>query len=90
MSGSKGIQIYLPLNTDASYAATQPFARAMAELLERKHGDLVVSDMAKNLRVGKVFIDWSQNDDHKTTIGGTRYVRNDHAHTCQCRWNGKS
>jgi bifunctional non-homologous end joining protein LigD len=47
----------------------QPFARAMAELLEREHGDLVLSDMAKNLRVGKVFIDWSQNADHKTTIG---------------------
>src|SRR5437763_2628500 len=54
VSGSKGIQVYVPLNTDATYAATQPFACAMAELLEREHGDLVVSEMAKNLRVGKV------------------------------------
>src|SRR6266513_1084843 len=69
VSGSKGIQVYVPLNTEATYAATQPFACAMAELLEREHGDLVVSEMAKNLRVGKVFIDWSQNADHKTTIG---------------------
>jgi hypothetical protein len=52
VSGSKGIQVYAPLNTPITYAATQPFARAVAELLEREHIDLVVSDMAKNLRVG--------------------------------------
>src|ERR1051326_3080824 len=68
VSGSKGIQVYVPLNTPITYDATQPFARAIAELLEREHSDLVVSDMAKNLRVGKVFIDWSQNADHKTTV----------------------
>jgi hypothetical protein len=54
VSGSKGIQVYVPLNTPITYDATQPFARAIAELLEREHVDLVVSDMAKNLRVGKV------------------------------------
>src|SRR5947207_7387967 len=69
VSGSKGIQVYVPLNTPITYEATQPFARAIAELLEREHVDSVVSEMAKNLRVGKVFIDWSQNADHKTTIG---------------------
>ena len=69
VSGSKGLQIYVPLNTPVTYAATQPFAHALAELLERQHPDQVVSDMAKNLRHGKVFIDWSQNADHKTTIG---------------------
>ena len=69
VSGSKGIQVYVPLNTPTTYEATQPFARAIAELLEREHVHLVVSEMAKNLRVGKVFIDWSQNADHKTTIG---------------------
>src|SRR6266513_136975 len=69
VSGSKGIQVYVPLNTPITYAATQPFARAIAELLAREHVGLVVSDMAKNLRVGKVFIDWSQNADHKTTVG---------------------
>src|SRR5204862_6631153 len=68
-SGSKGIQVYVPLNTPITYEATQPFARAIAELLEREHVDSVVSEMAKNLRIGKVFIDWSQNADHKTTVG---------------------
>src|SRR5205085_9834132 len=69
VSGSKGIQLYLPLNTRTSYDATQLFAKAIAELLEREHPGLVVSDMAKNLRHNKVFIDWSQNADHKTTVG---------------------
>src|SRR5947208_5855478 len=69
VSGSKGIQLYIPLNTAITYDATQPFARAIAELLERGHPDKIVADMAKNLRVGKVFIDWSQNADHKTTAG---------------------
>jgi len=67
-SGSKGLQIYVPLNTPTSYAATKPFAHALARLLENEHRDLVVSDMKKQLRVGKVFVDWSQNDEHKTTI----------------------
>jgi bifunctional non-homologous end joining protein LigD len=69
VSGSKGIQLYLPLNRPITYRATQAFARAIAELLERKHADLLVAGMAKNLRVGKVFIDWSQNAEHKTTVG---------------------
>src|SRR5205814_7401282 len=56
-------------NTPVTYDATQPFARAIAEPLEREHSSLVVSEMAKNLRIGKVFIDWSQNADHKTTVG---------------------
>ncbi len=68
-SGSKGLQIYLPLNTPTSYDQTKPFAHALARLLEGEHRNLVVSDMKKELRVGKVFVDWSQNDDHKTTIG---------------------
>jgi bifunctional non-homologous end joining protein LigD len=69
VSGSKGIQVYVPLNTPVTYDVTQPFARTVAELLEREHPKLVVADMSKNLRVGKVFIDWSQNADHKTTVG---------------------
>jgi len=68
-SGSKGLQIYLPLNTKTSYDETKPFAHALARLLETEHRDLVVSDMKKSLRVGKVLVDWSQNDEHKTTIG---------------------
>ena len=67
-SGSKGLQIYIPLNTAVTYDDTKPFAHELARLLERQHRDLVVSDMKKSLRVGKVLVDWSQNDDHKTTI----------------------
>src|SRR6202163_3317249 len=67
-SGSKGLQIYVPLNTPTSYDVTKPFARALAQLLEGDHKELVVSDMKKQLRLGKVFVDWSQNDEHKTTI----------------------
>jgi bifunctional non-homologous end joining protein LigD len=67
-SGSKGLQIYVPINSPTSYEVTKPFAHALARLLEDEHRDLVVSDMKKQLRVGKVFVDWSQNDEHKTTI----------------------
>ncbi|MDP9376461.1 MAG: DNA ligase D [Actinomycetota bacterium] len=66
-SGSKGLQIYVPLNGDATYEQTKPFARAVAEILEKGAGELVVSRMTKSLRAGKVLIDWSQNDEHKTT-----------------------
>jgi bifunctional non-homologous end joining protein LigD len=68
VSGSKGLQLYVPLNTKVSYQTTQPFAKAVAELLAAEHPTIIVSEMAKNLRRGKVFIDWSQNADFKTTI----------------------
>jgi bifunctional non-homologous end joining protein LigD len=67
-SGSKGLQIYVPLNTSTNYDLTKTFAHALARLLENEHRELVVSDMKKQLRVGKVLVDWSQNDDHKTTV----------------------
>jgi bifunctional non-homologous end joining protein LigD len=67
-SGSKGLQVYIPLNTKTDYDSTKTFAKNMAEMLEREHPDEVVSKMAKVLRGGKVFVDWSQNDDHKTTV----------------------
>jgi len=67
-SGSKGLQVYVPLNTPVSYALTKPFALGMAEKLENEHRDLIVSKMDKRLRQGKVLIDWSQNDRHKTTV----------------------
>jgi bifunctional non-homologous end joining protein LigD len=67
-SGSKGMQMYVPLNTDVTYAQTKPFARQVAELLEQRLPDRVVSRMTKRLRGGKVLVDWSQNDDHKTTV----------------------
>ena len=67
-SGSKGLQIYVPLNTPTSYDSTKPFAHALAQLLEHDHPGKVVSDMKKQIRTGKVFVDWSQNDEHKTTV----------------------
>jgi bifunctional non-homologous end joining protein LigD len=67
-SGSKGLQVFVPLNTATTYDRTKEFARALAERLEREHPDFVVSRMQKALRKGKVLIDWSQNDDHKTTV----------------------
>jgi bifunctional non-homologous end joining protein LigD len=67
-SGSKGMQVYVPLNTPADYARTKGFALDLAQLLERRRPELVVSDMRKSLRAGKVLVDWSQNDEHKTTV----------------------
>jgi bifunctional non-homologous end joining protein LigD len=67
-SGSKGLQIYVPMNTPTTYEATKPFAHALAGLLEDEHPELVLSDMNKQRRAKKVFVDWSQNDQHKTTI----------------------
>jgi bifunctional non-homologous end joining protein LigD len=68
-SGSKGLQVYLPLGEgEATYEQTKPFAKQIAELLERRLPDLVVSRMTKRLRAGKVLVDWSQNDEHKTTV----------------------
>jgi len=67
-SGSKGLQVYVPLNTDVTYDVTKPFAKAVAELLEREEPRLVVSRQTKALRKGKVLVDWSQNDEHKTTV----------------------
>ncbi|HVF65067.1 MAG TPA: non-homologous end-joining DNA ligase [Casimicrobiaceae bacterium] len=68
VSGSKGIQVYVPLNTPIDYTNTQPFANTVARLIAEQHPDLVVADMARALREQKVFIDWSQNADHKTTV----------------------
>ncbi|MEO5754010.1 MAG: non-homologous end-joining DNA ligase [Chthoniobacterales bacterium] len=67
-SGSKGLQIYVPLNTAVTYDQTKELSHALAEHLEQAHPELVVSKMAKALRKGKIFVDWSQNDEHKTTI----------------------
>ena len=67
-SGSKGLQVYVPLNTPVMFDQTKDVSRALAQLLEREHSDLVTSNMSRVLRKGKVFVDWSQNDEHKTTI----------------------
>jgi bifunctional non-homologous end joining protein LigD len=68
VSGSKGIQVFVPLNRDVSYAVTGAFAKAVARLMEEQHPDLVVSEMPVALRASKVFVDWSQNSDFKTTV----------------------
>jgi bifunctional non-homologous end joining protein LigD len=67
-SGSKGLQIYIPLNTPVTYDRTKSFAHDQARLLEERHPELVVSKMTRSLRSGKVLVDWSQNDQHKTTV----------------------
>ena len=67
-SGSKGLQVYVPLNREIYYEQTKPFAKAIAQLLEKQTPDEVVSKMKKVEREGKVFVDWSQNHQRKTTI----------------------
>jgi bifunctional non-homologous end joining protein LigD len=67
-SGSKGMQVYMPLNTKVNYEMTKPFAKAIAQLLEKQTPEEVVSTMKKAERGGKVFVDWSQNHQRKTTI----------------------
>jgi bifunctional non-homologous end joining protein LigD len=70
-SGSKGIQVYVPLNSgEADYrSGTKRLSQALARHLEQQHPKLIVSTQKKELRKGKVLIDWSQNDEHKTTVG---------------------
>lgn len=67
-SGSKGLQVFAPLNTATTYEKTKPFALAVAERLRELAPACIVSRMQKSLRRGKVLIDWSQNDAHKTTV----------------------
>jgi len=67
-SGSKGLQVFVPLNTAVTYEKTKAFAHAIASALEKQFPQAIVSNMQKALRKGKVFVDWSQNDDHKTTV----------------------
>ena len=67
-SGSKGMQVYVPLNTPTSYEETSRFSHGLAQLLERRRPELVLSEMTRAKRAGKVFVDWSQNSRHKTTV----------------------
>jgi bifunctional non-homologous end joining protein LigD len=69
VSGSKGLQVYVPLNSSVTYDETQPIAKALAEILAQREPKLVVSEMPKRLRTKRVFIDWSQNAEYKTTVG---------------------
>ncbi|MET0731322.1 MAG: ATP-dependent DNA ligase, partial [Solirubrobacterales bacterium] len=67
-SGSKGLQVYVPLNTKVTFEQTKSYARAIAQALERQQPELVVSKQDRKLRKGKVLVDWSQNDYSKTTV----------------------
>jgi bifunctional non-homologous end joining protein LigD len=68
VSGGKGLHIYVPLNSGAGFDRTKPFAREVAQALERDDRRHITSNMRKDLRKGKIFVDWSQNDRHKTTV----------------------
>lgn len=67
-SGSKGLQVYVPLNSPHTHDHTKAFALAVAQVVEQQHPELVVTTQNKDVRRGKVLIDWSQNSRHKTTI----------------------
>ncbi|MBU1671791.1 MAG: non-homologous end-joining DNA ligase [Actinobacteria bacterium] len=67
-SGGKGMHVYVPLNTKTDFVATKAFAHAVASMMEKREPDLVTSNMRKDLRKGKILVDWSQNDIHKTTV----------------------
>ena len=90
VSGSKGLHLTVPLNTTTSYEVTQSFAKTIAELGERRLPDRVVSDMSKELRRGKVLIDWSQNSDFKTTVAVTPCERSVAGLSFRCRSLGMS
>jgi bifunctional non-homologous end joining protein LigD len=68
VSGKKGLHLFVPLNGTAGYEETKPFARQVAETLEQRFGDRVTAGMSKSRRRGRIFVDWSQNDRHKTTL----------------------
>jgi bifunctional non-homologous end joining protein LigD len=85
VSGSKGLQLYVPLNTATSYTRTRSFAQAAAVALERQDPKRVVSEMAKSLRQGKIFIDWSQNSDFKTQSACIRCGPRATSHLCPCQ-----
>jgi bifunctional non-homologous end joining protein LigD len=67
-SGSKGLQLYVPLNTKVTYVETKVVSKGLAQLFEEQHPDLAVHKQLKELRTGRVLIDWSQNDQYKTTV----------------------
>src|SRR6266513_409488 len=87
-SGSKGLQVYVPLNTAATFDQTKDLSRALAQHLEGEHGNLVTSNMSKAVRKGKVFVDWRQNDEHKTTLCVySLRAREEPTVSTQVKWN---
>ena len=87
VSGSKGLQVYVPLNTAVTYSITQPLARSLAQALHQEHRELIVSTMEREQRKGKVFIDWSQNADYKTTVA-VYSLRAKRSSARKPAWNG--
>jgi bifunctional non-homologous end joining protein LigD len=86
-SGSKGLHLWVPLNTPTTFERTKQFAHAMALMMEREHPREVLSAMKRDLRKGKVFIDWSQNDEHKTTACAyTLRARSEPTVSCPVTW----
>src|ERR1700675_11886 len=77
-SGSKGLQIYVPLNTKTTYEQTKAFAHALARLLEHEHPELVVSDMKKPVRTNKVFVAGRQNDQQQADVLVYSSARGEH------------
>jgi len=67
-SGSKGLQVYVPLNGEATYEVVKPWSFALARVLQKAQPDLVVTTQERAARTGKVLIDWSQNSESKTTV----------------------
>jgi bifunctional non-homologous end joining protein LigD len=67
-SGKKGLHLAVPLNTAVTFDQTKAFARAIGQVLEREDPKRLTTNMSKSVRGGRIFIDWSQNDRHKTTI----------------------
>jgi bifunctional non-homologous end joining protein LigD len=67
-TGSKGVQVYVPLNTPVGFEETKRFARSVAELMASRMADRVVAQASRRLRAGKVLVDWGQNDRHKSTV----------------------
>jgi bifunctional non-homologous end joining protein LigD len=67
-SGSKGLQVYVPLDGAQTYTEIKPLARGIAEMLADARPERIVANMARRLRVGKVLIDWSQNTEHKSMV----------------------
>jgi bifunctional non-homologous end joining protein LigD len=86
VSGSKGLQLHVPLNTPVTYHDTSRFALATAQTLECAHPRLVVTDMAKARRAGKILIDWSQDAAYKTTVYSLRAKRDQPFVSMPVRW----
>jgi bifunctional non-homologous end joining protein LigD len=76
-SGAKGFHVYVPLHAEVTYDETKAFARGVAQSLERQSPELVLANVSRARRAGKVLIDWGQNDRHKTIVAPYSLRAND-------------